>query len=77
MKLIVSGATGFVAAEVIHQGLAHPKITQVIALSRRAVQLGAKDDKSKFKQVLVKDYGDYPEDVLQELKGANACIWSV
>jgi hypothetical protein len=77
MKLIVSGATGFVATEVLRQSLAHPSITQVIALSRREVQLGPNVDRSKFKQVLLKDYCEYPEEVLKELRGADACIWSV
>jgi nucleoside-diphosphate-sugar epimerase len=75
MKVIVSGATGLVAAAVVHQSLAHPQITQVVALSRRAVNLPGNVDKSKFKQVLIKDYNEYPEDVLQELRGAHACIW--
>lgn len=79
MKLIIAGATGFVAEEVVRQSLRRPEITSVIALSRRAVK--APDDTSpgfdasKLRSVIVKDYDDYPEEVKKEFQGAHACIW--
>ncbi|KAG9254033.1 putative nucleoside-diphosphate-sugar epimerase [Emericellopsis atlantica] len=77
MKVIISGATGLVATAVVQQSLAHPKISKVIALSRRAVELPDNVNSSKLKQVLIKDYNEYPEDILEELRGAHACIWTV
>ncbi|KAI6780507.1 putative nucleoside-diphosphate-sugar epimerase protein [Emericellopsis cladophorae] len=77
MKVIISGATGLVATAVVQQSLAHPKISKVIALSRRAVELPDNADSSKLKQVLVKDYNEYPDHILEELRGAHACIWTV
>ncbi|KAJ7743545.1 putative nucleoside-diphosphate-sugar epimerase [Mycena olivaceomarginata] len=79
MKLIIAGATGFVAQELIRQSLRHPDIKSVVALARRPVAAppGAGGDGSKLKSVVVKDYDDYPEEVRRELAGADACIWTV
>ena len=30
---------------------------------------------SKLRNVIVKDYGDYPDSVKKEFAGADACIW--
>jgi uncharacterized protein YbjT (DUF2867 family) len=79
MKLVVSGASGFVATEVIRQSLSHPKITSVVALARRAVAVpdsllpGA--DPSKLHSVVVDDFGQYSEEVKRQVAGADACIW--
>ncbi|KAI4859821.1 putative nucleoside-diphosphate-sugar epimerase [Hypoxylon rubiginosum] len=81
MKLIVSGATGFVAREVIRQSISKREITSVIALARRPVSVpdnlqdGA--DPSKLKSVIVEDYDHYSEDVIKEFAGSSACIWTV
>jgi nucleoside-diphosphate-sugar epimerase len=81
MKLIVTGATGFVATEVIRQSLSNPTITSIIAISRKPVpvpsNLSSDSDTSKFRSIVIKDYSDYPEDVKKEFVGAGACIWSV
>lgn len=75
MKLIVAGATGLVGSEVIRQSLAIDSITQVIALSRRPLQLDDGLNTSKLKAVIVEDYGKYPNEVKTEFAGADACIW--
>lgn len=68
MKLIIAGASGFVATEVIHQSLGIPKITSVIAIARRPVStplnLGQGADVSKLHSVVLDDYGSYPDDVI-------------
>jgi uncharacterized protein YbjT (DUF2867 family) len=75
MKLIIAGATGFIAQELIQQSLSHPDIKSVVALARRpvAARPGASADGNKLKSVVVKDYDDYPEEVRKELAGADAC----
>lgn len=75
MKLIISGGTGYVATEVIRQSLALKSITSLIVLSRRSVTLPRSENASKVKNVIVKDYDDYPDDVKSQLSGADACIW--
>lgn len=78
MKLIIAGATGFVAGEVIRQSLRMPQITSIVALSRKPIpSSNSGDQSSKLKNVLVKDYDDYPDHVRKEFANANACIWTV
>lgn len=75
MKLIVAGASGYVASEVIRQALQSSAITSVVALARQQVSAPEGTDKSKFKSVAIQDYGVYPDEAKNDLKGANACIW--
>jgi len=75
MKLIITGASGFVGSEVVRQSLLRSDITSVVALSRQAITAPAGTDPAKLKSVVLKDYGTYPEDVKKELAGASACIW--
>ncbi|KAI0466323.1 NAD(P)-binding protein [Xylaria cf. heliscus] len=80
MKLIVTGATGFVGQEIIRQSLLHPKITTVVALARSPVAVPEKlpvADLSKLKSVVIQDYTVYPDEVKKEFSGADACIWTV
>ena len=79
MKLVVTGATGFVATEIIRQSLSIPKITSVIALARRPVSpplnLSPAADASKLHSAVLDNYGSYPDHVIKQLAGADACIW--
>jgi hypothetical protein len=79
--LIIAGASGFVATECIRQSLSDPRFTTVIALARKEVSapadLGSKADVSKLQSVVIEDYGTWPEDVKERIKGADACIWTV
>ncbi|KAI0884915.1 NAD(P)-binding protein [Annulohypoxylon maeteangense] len=81
MKLIISGATGFVAKEVIRQSLSRSEITSVVALARKPIAIPEKladgADPSKLRSVVVKDYDHYSEEVKKEFAGASACIWTV
>ena len=81
MKLVIAGATGFVATELIRQSLSIPKITSVIAIARHPVstpsKLSPNADPSKLHSVIIENYGSYPEDVIKQLAGADACIWYV
>jgi uncharacterized protein YbjT (DUF2867 family) len=79
MKLIVTGATGFVGSEIIRLSLKLPDITTVIALSRKPVTTPEQPEEgadiSKLRNVIVKDYDNYPDSVKEEFAGADACIW--
>ncbi|OQE85273.1 hypothetical protein PENNAL_c0024G03192 [Penicillium nalgiovense] len=41
------------------------------------VQLDKSIDTSKLKNVVIRDYSEYPDDVKAEFSGADACIWTV
>jgi hypothetical protein len=84
MKLILAGSTGHVGSEIIRQSLLNPKVTSLIALTRRpidvlAIAAGMSDGNNvevdKVKSVVLRDFMDYPEDVKKDLADADACIW--
>lgn len=79
MKLIVTGATGFVATEVIRQALQIAKITSVVAPARQQVQvsanIGLQANAQKLHSVVMNDYSHYSEITKNQLTGADACIW--
>ncbi|KAJ6475255.1 putative nucleoside-diphosphate-sugar epimerase [Mycena vitilis] len=79
MKLIVAGATGYVAQEVIRQSLAMSHITSVVALARKPVIApdGAGENAIKLRSVVTGDYEHYSDEVKNEFAGADACIWTV
>jgi uncharacterized protein YbjT (DUF2867 family) len=84
MKLILTGATGFVGTEVLRQALRNKAITSVIALARKPVGVpehtGPDADTSKLQSVVLRENewtGAYPESVREVLRGCDACIWSV
>jgi nucleoside-diphosphate-sugar epimerase len=77
MKVIIAGATGFVGSELVRQSLRMSQITSVVALSRKPIKFEDGTDVSKLKNVVLKDYGEYPDDVKKEFAGAGACIWYV
>ncbi|KAK7980361.1 hypothetical protein PG989_012818 [Apiospora arundinis] len=78
MRLIITGATGFVGNEVLRQAMRMPEITSIVAVARKPVQLDAAGPNySKVKSVIVQDYDQYPDDVKKEFAGAAACIWTV
>jgi uncharacterized protein YbjT (DUF2867 family) len=75
MKLIISGATGFVATELIRQCLQIPEITNLVLLSRTPIALPRHEGNVEIKQVLVADYETYSPSVIHEFKDTVACIW--
>ncbi|TVY64300.1 hypothetical protein LSUE1_G006817 [Lachnellula suecica] len=79
MKLIIAGATGFVATEVLRQAIENPAVTSLIALARRetACPENAGENATKFTSVVCNDFSNYSEDVKKQLAGANACIWLI
>jgi hypothetical protein len=82
MKLIVTGATGFVGGEVVRLALRNPAVKSIIALVRRPVSTppdaGAGGDASKLQYVILEDWkSPYPDSVKEHIKGADACIWCV
>ena len=79
MKLIVTGATGFVGKEVVRLSLKRPDITAVVALSRTPLSMrqNSEDegDISKLRNFIIDDYENYPDRTTKKFIEADACIW--
>jgi uncharacterized protein YbjT (DUF2867 family) len=74
MKVIVTGATGTAGQGIVKACLADNRISKVIILTRRAVAKEVEAD-SKVEVVLHDDFSHYPEELMQKLHGAEACLW--
>jgi hypothetical protein len=74
MKVILSGATGFIGGEVLNQALAHSAITSLVCLTRRGLPEGATGN-PKLKVITLTDFLSYPLEILSQLEGAESCIW--
>lgn len=75
MRVILTGSTGWVGGEVLDQCLANPEITSIITFTRRA--LPKAEEHPKLKTVIVEDFMKYSEEMLNELRDADGCIWYV
>ena len=73
MHIILTGATGTVGSQVLKHCLESPIVSQLSVLSRRTFDLPSE----KAKVIVHKDYTSYPDELLAQLKGADACIWSL
>lgn len=69
MRLILTGATGFVGGEVLDQALKDPSIGRVTVLTRRPLGRTA----PKLKEIVLRNFLDYSS-VRNDLQ-ADACIW--
>ena len=73
MKVILTGSSGFVGQEILHQCLENPSISSVVVLTRRKLS----EDHAKLKVIILDDFNVYPDHVINELNGSEACIWFV
>ncbi|KAF7308865.1 hypothetical protein MKEN_01086400 [Mycena kentingensis (nom. inval.)] len=76
MKLLLTGTTGFVGGEVLSQSLRNPAISSIVVLTRRPLSASVANE-SKVKQVIMKDFKVYPDEVKKELESADACVWTM
>lgn len=74
MKVILTGATGFIGGEVLLQALGHPSITSLICLTRKALP-EAVTSNPKVKVINLDEFSSYPPEILSQLEGAESCIW--
>lgn len=73
MKVILTGSTGTVGSAVLQRCIDHPEITSIVALTRRPLDVTS----PKLNNILHEDFLTYDEDVIDQMKGAQACIWYV
>lgn len=73
MKVIITGATGYIGGAALKRALAVPEVTEVIVLARREPEI----QNSKLTTLIKKDFNTYTSDEIAKLKGAEACIWYI
>ena len=76
MKVILTGATGFIGGETLSQLIASPSITSILALSRRPLPQSLVTS-PKVITIIHEDFSTYPDSLLAQLAGAEACIWVI
>ncbi|MCJ1287719.1 hypothetical protein MMC26_007071 [Xylographa opegraphella] len=76
MKVVICGASGLVGGEALIQCLSNKAITSVLALTRRplATELLAN---SKVTNILHEDFSHYPDSLIDQLAGSEACLWAI
>lgn len=72
--IILTGATGTAGSAILSHALNSPAIARVSVLSRRPVKLA--ENESKANVIIHKNFEIYPQDVLEQLKGATGCVWA-
>jgi hypothetical protein len=75
MKLIVAGTTGQVGAAVLQSALKDSAVDHVFSITRKA--LPSSITSPKLTSVINTDFTSWPESILSQLEGAEACIWAV
>jgi nucleoside-diphosphate-sugar epimerase len=74
MKVLVTGGTGTIGKHALLHALLRPEITSVVAISRRDLPTNTSNN-SKLKVIILKDFNDWSQDILEEIKDADAMIW--
>jgi uncharacterized protein YbjT (DUF2867 family) len=76
MHLILTGATGLVGSGVLAHilSLQPGTISRLSILSRRPVPMAA--GKPGVTVIEHEDYGHYPPELLEQLRGAQGCVWA-
>ncbi|KAF2207233.1 hypothetical protein CERZMDRAFT_88619 [Cercospora zeae-maydis SCOH1-5] len=72
--IILTGATGSAGAAILSHCLSNASIARVSILSRRDVKLA--ENQPKAHVFLHHDFEQYPDSLLEQLKGAEGCVWA-
>lgn len=74
MRVVLTGVTGFIGAEVLDQAINHPSITSIICVTRRPLSESTRSN-SKIQEIIHEDLSSWPDNLVAKLEGAEACIW--
>lgn len=73
MKIVLTGATGFIGGEVLTRLAVDPAVDQVTCLVRHAFEPSS----PKVEPVVVTDFTAYPRELVERLADHHACIWAL
>jgi nucleoside-diphosphate-sugar epimerase len=73
MKIVLTGATGFVGSHALARLLDNEAVTGVTALTRRPIESAH----PKLSNVVLEDFTRYDERLVAELPGHAGCIWTL
>lgn len=73
MKIILTGATGFVGSNLLMHLIADARISEITCISRRPIGVSAR----KMATILHDDFLSYDSALLDQLAGHDGCIWAL
>lgn len=73
MKIILTGATGFVGSNALTHLVADPRVSKVTCLTRRPIGI----DAPKVTTIMHEDFATYDPALLDRLADHDACIWAL
>ena len=79
MKIILTGATGYVGTEILDQAVAHKYIEHIYCITRKPLdrKYFAKAAKGKVTELIHENFGNYDDSLMKFLRdaGVEGCIW--
>ncbi|WKT53710.1 hypothetical protein QSH57_004294 [Fusarium oxysporum f. sp. vasinfectum] len=76
MKVIVTGATGLVGSALVRECITNPAITSAFVLTRKSLSPEI-ENHPKIKVIIHHDFRSYPPEILEQLDGAEGCLWAI
>ncbi|KAI1312015.1 hypothetical protein F5Y03DRAFT_341097 [Xylaria venustula] len=77
MHLILTGATGLVGSGVLEAMIKAPGVTKISILSRRPVKMADDAKDPRINVIIQRDFNQYDLETLQQLSGAQGCVWAL
>lgn len=77
MHLILTGATGLVGSAVLDGMVRMKDVTKISIVSRRPVKMADELKDPRINVILHKDFQNYDESLLSQVKGATGCVWAL
>lgn len=77
MHLILTGATGLVGSSVLDAMLKNTSVSKISILSRRPVRMADDAKDPRVRVITHQDFTSYGPEVMDQLKGADGCVWAL